>query len=87
MGLGFRMESPKTLLGAKAKQQNRTERRPTWSNSPNLSNWLKWWQAHYEELKADRDSAEHQVDETARQLSRVEKQLKESQDALSNSAH
>lgn len=45
------------------------------------------WQAHYEELKVARDSAEHQSDETGRQLSRAEKQLKESQDALSNSSH
>ena len=48
---------------------------------------LHWTQAHYEELKADRDTAEHQADETARQLSKTEKQLKECQDALSNSAH
>lgn len=46
-----------------------------------------WWQAHYEELKAERDVAEQQLSETARQLSRAEKQLKESQEALSNSAH
>lgn len=45
------------------------------------------WQAHYEELKADRDAVEHQAGETARQLSRAEKQLKESQDALSTSKH
>ena len=44
-------------------------------------------QAHYEELKVARDSAEHKSDETGRQLSRAEKQLKESQDALSNSSH
>ena len=46
-----------------------------------------WWQAHYEELKADRDTAEHQAGDTARQLSRNEKQLKETQDVLSNSTH
>lgn len=44
-------------------------------------------QAHYEELKVARDSAEHLSDETGRQLSRVEKQLKESQEALSQSSH
>ena len=48
---------------------------------------LHWWQAHYEELKADCDTAEHQAGEMARQLSRNERQLKESQDALTNSAH
>lgn len=46
-----------------------------------------WWQAHYEELKAERDMAEQQLSETTRQLSRAEKQLKESQQALSNSTH
>jgi len=44
-------------------------------------------QAHYEELKVARDSAEHLSDETGRQLSRVEKQLKETQEALSQSSH
>ena len=34
-----------------------------------------------------RDSAEHLSDETGRQLSRVEKQLKENQEALSQSSH
>ena len=44
-------------------------------------------QAHYEELKVARDSAEHLSDETGRQLSRVEKQLKEAQEALSSTSH
>ena len=34
-----------------------------------------------------RDSAEHLSDETGRQLSRMEKQLKETQEALSQSSH
>ncbi len=44
-------------------------------------------QAHYEELKVARDSAEHLSDETGRQLSRAEKQLKEAQEAISTSSH